>query len=1123
MYVARVPSGDQLRTTPFAGSDEGKRISRPRMENQTSRLRLHDASLLLLIVHTSVAAAEAALGCPADQASALLRLKRSFQQPHLPSWRARTDCCRWEGVSCDAASGRVAALDLGGHGLQSHGGLDGSLFQLVTLRRLSLAGNDFGGASLPPSGFERLVELTHLNLSNADFAGQVPVGIGSLIKLVSLDLTSIQQLITPLEFKEPSFRAVMANLSNLRELHLDGVDMSAAARDWCDVLAESAPRLLVLTLQYCNLSGSIRPSFSRLRLLAVVDLSNNNQGFSDTSQEEVLALSGSIPEFFAEFHHLTILQLSNNNFNGSLPRGIFRLERLRVLDVSSNSYLSGSMPELPAGSSLEVLNLEETSFSGQIPSSINNLRHLKTLDISGSNGRFTGGIPASIGDLALLSLLDLSSSGFQIGELPAAIGRLQSLSTLRLRDCGISGAMPSWFENLRLLAELDLSLNNLSGPITSYREGSFLNLNRLQLCCNSLSGPVPGFIFSLPRLEFVSLMSNNLAGPLQEFSNPSPSLVTVYLKSNQLNGSIPMSFLKLQSLETLDLSKNSLSGTVQLSLFWKLTNLSNLGLSNNKLTVIVDDEHISSSGASPPPIHYLGLGCCNMTKIPSILRHVVVYDLDLSSNQIGGSIPNWIWAGQVENINVFMFNLSRNKFTDIDLPLANASIYFLDLSFNNLQGPIPIPNSPQFLDYSNNLFSSIPSYFMAQLSSAFFLNLANNTLHGGIPTMLCTAGNLKFLDLSYNYFSGHVPSCLVDGHLTVLKLRQNQLEGTLPDDIKGGCASQTIDLNGNQIAGKVPRSLSNCNDLQVFDVGNNNFDGSFPGWMMKLPKLRVLVLRSNRFSGPVSKVPTDGDENTTRSSSLQIIDLASNNFSGSLDSQWFENLKAMMVTSRNDSMLVLDNNLSGKLYRDIVVVTYKGTSLTISKILIAFTVIDFSDNAFTDGIPESIGRLVSLRGLNMSDNAFTGPIPSQLSDLKQLESLDLSSNQLDGKIPEVLTSLTSLAWLNVSYNHLQGSIPQGAQFSTFTNASFEGNAGLCGKPLSKQCNSSDTGTPSLNHEKSSDDRLQTIVLFCFVGSGFGLGFAMTILVQVVSICSGKRWSASCKHVLRCMIACSCTA
>lgn len=115
-------------------------------------------------------------------------------------------------------------------------------------------------------------------------------------------------------------------------------------------------------------------------------------------------------------------------------------------------------------------------------------------------------------------------------------------------------------------------------------------------------------------------------------------------------------------------------------------------------------------------------------------------------------------------------------------------------------------------------------------------------------------------------------------------MRQNQLEGTLPDDIKGSCVSQTIDFNGNQIEGELPRKLSNCNNLEVFDVGNNNFSGSFPSWMMKLPQLKVLVLRSNRFSGAVGEIPVESDQNRTSFLSLQIIDLASNNFSAHFSS-----------------------------------------------------------------------------------------------------------------------------------------------------------------------------------------------------------------------------------------------
>ncbi|OEL20740.1 hypothetical protein BAE44_0018244, partial [Dichanthelium oligosanthes] len=55
-----------------------------------------------------------------------------------------------------------------------------------------------------------------------------------------------------------------------------------------------------------------------------------------------------------------------------------------------------------------------------------------------------------------------------------------------------------------------------------------------------------------------------------------------------------------------------------------------------------------------------------------------------------------------------------------------------------------------------------------------------------------------------------------------------------------------------------------------------------------------------------------------------------------------------------------------------------------------------------------------------------------------------------------LTNLTFLSTLNLSNNQLEGRIPQPRQFGTFQNSSFDGNAGLCGPPLSKQCRTLDT-------------------------------------------------------------------
>ena len=108
--------------------------------------------------------------------------------------------------------------------------------------------------------------------------------------------------------------------------------------------------------------------------------------------------------------------------------------------------------------------------------------------------------------------------------------------------------------------------------------------------------------------------------------------------------------------------------------------------------------------------------------------------------------------------------------------------------------------------------------------------------------------------------------------------------------------------------------------------------------------------------------------------------------------------------------------------------------------------------------------------------------------MTDLESLDLSCNQLSGEIPQELTDLTFLGVLNLSNNRLVGEIAQANQFSTFNSSSFEGNAGLCGPPLSKlPCGVTPNGYKSSRHVD--------VALFLLVSLGFGAGFAAAIVVK----------------------------
>jgi hypothetical protein len=218
---------------------------------------------------SNTAGAESSSCSPAD-AAALLQLKQSFVDlKDLTSWRAKTDCCLWEAVACDAtsSSGRVIALDLGGRNLRSRRGLHPALFDLTSLRNLSLRGNDFMGESLPSTGFELLSEMVHLDIADTNFSGQIPIGVARLSKLVHLSAGAGGPSSSRLVLKEPSFETLVANLGNLRELRLHGVDISIGGREtWSVALASSTP-----DLQFCLcppvacLGPSIAPSHGSAR------------------------------------------------------------------------------------------------------------------------------------------------------------------------------------------------------------------------------------------------------------------------------------------------------------------------------------------------------------------------------------------------------------------------------------------------------------------------------------------------------------------------------------------------------------------------------------------------------------------------------------------------------------------------------------------------------------------------------------------------------------------------------------------------------------------------------------------------------------------------------------------
>ncbi|KAM0861348.1 hypothetical protein ACQ4PT_045942 [Festuca glaucescens] len=600
---------------------------------------LHLILLLLAYYCSTQIAANSGNGstvrCLPDQASSLLQLKHSFDNPNLSSWQSGIDCCHWEGVGCDRTSGQVITLDLSYRNLQSNGGLGPALFNLTSLTNLNLSGNDFNHASLPKFGFEQLKNLLSLDLSWTSLAGQISIGISYLKNLRTLDFAYNDELY----FSEPSFQMVLGKLSNLRELYLDFVDISHDGKTWSKYLANSVPRLQHISLFSCGLSGHIHSSFSRLQSLESIILSSNS-------------ISGKVPQFFANFSSLRTLDLHDNEFDGEFPTDIFELKKLRSIDLSFNTRF------------LKFLGLDTVDVTEDSISLISKLHSLQSLMLSGSGSEKPNF--SRIANLESLRELNLESFNFS-SSIPSWIANLTSLTSLALQGCNFYRRIPTWIGNLG-------------------------NLSRLNLYSNNLQGKIPKNVFALPGLQEIRLSYNQLSGQIEDIPAPLSSLLSsVELDMNQLTGPIPDSFFQLKQLITLSLGSNRLSGTIELSLFWRIKGLTYLSLSNNMLSV--KDEQDDNSLPSLSSIFELGLASCNLTKLPASLRYLdnVAY-LDISTNRLNGTIPSWIWQNWKDQLT--SLNLSNNMFTVLEksaLLVHMPRLTMLDLSSNRLQGSIPIP------------------------------------------------------------------------------------------------------------------------------------------------------------------------------------------------------------------------------------------------------------------------------------------------------------------------------------------------------------------------------------------------------------------------------------------------
>ncbi|KAG5235253.1 receptor protein [Salix suchowensis] len=853
--------------------------------------------------------------CPADQSLALLQFKNSFpmmssypsilwreecyEQPKRVLWREGTDCCSWDGVTCNMKTGHVIGLDLRCSML--HGTLhsNSTLFSLHHLQKLDLSYNDFN-RSVISSSFGQLLHLTHLNLNSSNFEGQVPPEISHLSRLASLDLSFNYLMLEPI-----SFNKLAQNLTQLRELNLNEVNMSLVVPSSFMNLSSS---LTSLQLRSCGLQGELPFSLGKLKQLEYLDLGSNN-------------FIGPFPDVFANHTRLAWLDLSFNSFQSPLPFSLGNQKQLSHLLLSSNEFTGQILNQFSNLTQLIQLELSDNKFDGKILSSLENLKKLDVLDLSSNN--FTGEIPNSLFNLTQLIELDLSNNKFY-GQISSSVRNLEKLNVVDLFSNNFSGEIPDGLFNLTQLTQFILSNNKFNGRISSSLGnlekllsnnrfdgqissslGNLEKLNDLKLSFNNFSGKIPNSLFNLTQLTSLDLSNNRLLG-LPSQMNRLSGLQELLLSDNQLIGPLPSQISRLSDLYNLDLSHNFLDGTIPSSLF-SMPSLRFLSLHNNHFSGrispflsnslhYINFSHNKLYGQIPPSVFEHGnlraLMLSSNDKLTGNISSVIcklkfLEILDLSNNSFSGFIPQCL-GNFSDNLSVLNLGVNNFQGTIPSVYSKGNILRYLNFNGNQLKGVIPLSVincvNLEFLDLGNNMIDDTFPSFLEMLPELEVIILRSNKLHGSLkgPTANDSFSKLKIFDLSNNNLSGPLPTEYFNNFKAMMSVDQEMdymtarnlstpylystpyvysvtmtWKGLQIEFPKIQIALTILDLSCNKFTGKIPKSLGKLKSLIQLNLSHNSLIGYIQPSLGNLINLESLDLSSNMLAGRIPQQLVD--------------------------------------------------------------------------------------------------------------------------------------------------------------------------------------------------------------------------------------------------------------------------
>ncbi len=365
--------------------------------------------------------------------------------------------------------------------------------------------------------------------------------------------------------------------------------------------------------------------------------------------------------------------------------------------------------------------------------------------------------------------------------------------------------------------------------------------------------------------------------------------------------------------------------------------------------------------------------------------------INLRKNQVIGTIPKEV--ARLSNLEEI--DLGLNKIIGTIPEFTSPMLKKIILDGNEMEGPLPdISKSPPFKimqDFNvmgNHLTGTIPPSLFEQMPRLTSITLSNNDLSGTIPDELGDLKFLQFLYLDNNKLMGYIPSTLAKSFngnrqsMNILRevwLQNNTLSGTIPPSFASLDHLEDFYVDGNKLTGEIPADLCRVSLNQDFFEGVDE---------------RKIKNQCDAVACPAGTSAEDGVYPCN-----PCISKRYNPYLGSKGQCTVLNQRVILDNFYKSSSVggkwKGDNNWGRD---DVFICDYSGVTCDENNRVIR---LELPDRGLSGEITPELGFLEHLQVLDLSSNELSGFLPSDLR-WAPLEKLDIAGNNIQGIVPPTL-------------------------------------------------------------------------------------------------------------------------